>query len=501
MASYESLLGTDKTSNNVEQVVKAAYHGRVDILFVPSGVQCWGDFDSANFRSAYPDKVGTKLDSCALCHSGSPEGEKPVQGSCQYCHAVTKYGAESTAENLLKTLNPYGVDYKNHGRNVDAFQAIANTDSDLDLYNNAVEIAAIRYPGDPKDDPSKVPAPYRVFTREQLERMPQHSQFLLMNASKSDDAYTTYGGVALEDFIKSMMLDSATGITVYSPDGFATYHPFTPSTEINTYHVFGVYPPGIFYYDVRADMAKNPLTGWCNYSSPSAAGRVNGSPIINPQGLKMLLAFERDGGYLAPGVLNKQNKLDGEGPFRVVPPQKNPGPPDQRSTATDAKNPAVWVWPYKNDADHNAGFSSRTVTIIQVGPLPEGTTDVDTLEAGWNFVDEAKILVYGAIDPLPTILEKLSNLEGTLEAIEGRYFKNPSSQRVLMQKVEVVQKQIQHGAYWDSMDKLQEDLMSKTDGCVAKGSPDKNDWVTDCAAQKQLYWGLNEILVLLKIIG
>lgn len=48
LASYESLLGTNKTSSNVEQVVKAAYHGRVEVLFVPLGVQCWGDFNAAD---------------------------------------------------------------------------------------------------------------------------------------------------------------------------------------------------------------------------------------------------------------------------------------------------------------------------------------------------------------------------------------------------------------------------------------------------------------------
>jgi hypothetical protein len=35
----------------------------------------------------------------------------------------------------------------------------------------------------------------------------------------------------------------------------------------------------------------------------------------------------------------------------------------------------------------------RTVTMIKVEPLPEGTTDIDTLETGWDFVDENKILV------------------------------------------------------------------------------------------------------------
>ncbi len=91
-----------------------------------------------------------------------------------------------------------------------------------------------------------VPAPSRVISLKELEEMPSHKQFMLMNASKSDDSYTLYSGVALENLIKAVMLDSATGITVYSPDGFATYHPFNPSSNPNSYHVFGIYPPGIF---------------------------------------------------------------------------------------------------------------------------------------------------------------------------------------------------------------------------------------------------------------
>ena len=43
----------------------------------------------------------------------------------------------------------------------------------------------------------------------------------------------------------------------------------------------------------------------------------------------MILAISRENGPMDPGILNDQNKLDGEGPFRVVPPQKVPSPPDQ----------------------------------------------------------------------------------------------------------------------------------------------------------------------------
>ena len=354
-----------------------------------------------------------------------------------------------------------------------------------------------------------------------------------MNASKSDDSYTKYGGVALENLIKAIMLDSATdGITVYSPDGFATYHPFDPSTNPNSYHVFGIYPPGTFYYDERADIAVYPpdppgyaTGGWCDYSSPSAlvcvsggpgrlhkghhcdasghghdycAYRESGSAIFNPEGLKMLLAFKRDGEYLTPGVLNLQNKLDGEGPFRVVPPQKNPGWPDQRSSST---NQAV-IWPYDSSADHNAGFSSRTVTMIKVEPLPAGTTDINTLEAGWPYVDEKKIVIYGSIDPQP-----VDNLNRSLDALidaimsqKGSVFRHKLYQKALVNKVEAIKKQVAHGAYSRALARLKEDVLEKTDGCLS-GAVDWNDWIKDLDVQRELCSEIQKIWVMLVVLG
>lgn len=468
-----------------------------------------GDIDSANFRSAYPDQVGTKLDSCTLCHSGGSYvsgGKTTTLGSCQWCHHVTNYGADLTEATILKTLNAYGLAYKNAGRNAEALQAIGSEDSDGDLVSNAVEIAAGTYPGDKNDDPTKVPAPSRVISLKELEAMPVHSQFLLMNASKSDDSYTRYEGVALENLIKALMLNSAEeGITVYSPDGFATYHPFSQSTNPNSYHVFGIYPEGTFWYNEHADIAVYPSDppnfatgGWCNYSSPAAAGRENGSLIFNPAGLKMVLAFEREGEYLTPGVLNLQNKLDGEGPFRVVPPQKNPGWPDQRSTSINQEV----IWPYANSNDHNAGFSSRTVTMIKVEPLPAGTTDINTLEAGWPYADEKKIVVYGSIDPSPmdNLNKGLDSLMQGINSLPSKAFKNKSSQQALVHKLEAIKKQVAAGAYSEALAKLREDVLQKTDGYLT-GVVDANDWVKDLAVQQQFGSEIQTIWIALVLLG
>jgi hypothetical protein len=292
-------------------------------------------------------------------------------------------------------MNPYGIDYFTNGRSSGAITAIENDDSDGDTYTNIAEITAERFPGDPNDDPSKVIAPFRVYTKAQLEAMTPHTQFMLMNASRQTDDYVEYTGVPVQDLLEDAgILGSATGITVYAPDGWSNYHPLEEDLEPELYHVNGTYPAAAYHYHEQADVALNPDDGWCDYSAPSCVGRNDGDPIAVAGGLKMILAYQRDGMSLDPGILNEDNKLDGEGPYRLVPPQKNPGPPDQASSAV---NQDV-VWPYNYDWDHNKGAASRTATIIKVEPLPAGTTDIDILEAGWDYVDQEKIVVYGAIE-------------------------------------------------------------------------------------------------------
>jgi hypothetical protein len=461
------------------------------------------DTDSPVFLSVYPDKAGTKLDGCALCHTAgsytNSKGKQVTLGSCQWCHHVSNY--DEDFDGWESTLNPFGLDYLNAGRDAQAIRDIAPLDSDADGYSSADEIAALRYPGNPDDDPSKVPAPFRIFTRQELEAMPQHTQFLLMNTSQSGDFYAQYTGVPVGDLLDDAdMLASATGIKVYAADGFSQDHPLDPDPSPSLYHVYGPYPGALYYYDEQADAGVNP-DGWCDYSAPSCAGRSDGDPIVNANGLKMILAIKRDGQYLDPGELNADNSLDGEGPFRVVPPQKNPGPPDQHSTAADAQNPDKWVWPYDNNADHNAGFSSRTVTMIKVEPLPEGTTDIDTLEAGWNFVDENKIMVYGAIDPLPAIEEKLANLVEALRDLNAGGFKRPGTKLAFLLETAIIRWMIDNDMFRLARKGIESALLPRVDGCALAGSPDGDDWIVGCDGQRQTYWSLHEILVLLKIIS
>jgi hypothetical protein len=107
-----------------------------------------------------------------------------------------------------------------------AVEAIESLDSDADGYTNIEEIQANHFPGDDSDDPCLVAAPYRIYTKAQLQALGGHVQFLLMNTSRSGDFCAEYTGVSLEDLLTDAgILDTATGITVFAPDGWSQYHP------------------------------------------------------------------------------------------------------------------------------------------------------------------------------------------------------------------------------------------------------------------------------------
>lgn len=377
-----------------------------------------GEKDADKFLQAYPAKAGTKMDNCNLCHSGgsyvNSKGKTVEVGSCQWCHQT--YGYDGAGQ-IEETINSYGAAYKDAGRNAAAVTAIDGLDSDGDGYLNSDEIANSTLPGDAGDHPGLTPAPYRIYTLDQLEALGSHTQFMLMNTSRSGDFYAEYTGVPVKNLLDDAgILASATGIWVYAPDGWGQNHPLEYNADLDKYHVYGneagqtyQYPPATYYYDLQADVDLNPDFGWCSYSAPSGAGRSHGDAIPVADGLKAILAYKREGAYMDNGVLNDENKLDGEGPFRLVVPQKYVGPPDQSSKSDEQSV----LWPYDYDLDHNAGSCSRSATIIKVEPLPEGMTDIDILEAGWGYVDQHKIVIYGSIDGTD------SNGNGILDSEEG----------------------------------------------------------------------------------
>ena len=84
-----------------------------------------------------------------------------------------------------------------------------------------------------------------------------------------------------------------------------------------------------------------------------------------------------------------------------------------------------------------------------------------------------------------------------INALGDGSFKNPNLRNSLTNKLNAVLRDIDQGHYQDALNKLQNDVLAKTGGCSTIGSPDKNDWIRDCASQNLVVPALQQIIGLL----
>lgn len=352
------------------------------------------DKDIRNFIRRYPSAAGTRLDDCQTCHRGGIKGTNTERefSPCGYCHLLEfpnpgyKTGVP---KDFGETLNPFGLAYAKAGRSVEALAAITGLDSDGDGSANAAEIAELRYPGDAASRPGRPLAPFMTLSEEDLRKLPSRTQFMLMNAPKdATDDYVGYTGIRVADVLAAAGVDlkAAKGITVFAPDGY--------SVDYAIEDILKPFPPGRFYAEPAT--LKDGERNFVRYPNPLPAGVRDGRDI--PGEPWLLLAFERGGRKLDGSYYEKETgRLSGEGPFRLVKPQRNlmgdpakPGRPD-RSVKAKAYGDG---WDYNAAIDHNAGACVRGACVIRVNPAPAGFEEYDW-KNGWPLVQERKLVVFG----------------------------------------------------------------------------------------------------------
>ncbi|MBA7667137.1 hypothetical protein ES703_75222 [subsurface metagenome] len=89
-----------------------------------------------------------------------------------------------------------------------------------------------------------------------------------------------------------------------------------------------------------------------------------------------------------------------------------------------------------------------------------------------------------------------SNVESSLQVtladavdmmLDPDTLKNKNMKNTLLNKINAVQQMLDKGRYEEALNKLQNDILQKTDGCAETGEPDKNDWIITCEEQGELY--------------
>jgi len=344
------------------------------------------DVDANNLVSIYPSIIGTRLDDCHTCHAGEMEEAKVVSNACDNCHSLMLHGEEVGSHTFKDTLNQFGLDYLNAGRNKEALKNIKDKDSDGDGFSNDEEMLAQRYPGSSLSKPGQDTAPLRTVSLDELKAMPSHEQFMLANTTKQQfDDYVTYKGVKIKDMFAILGIDltKTTGITVIAPDGYMKSIPIE--------QVDKVFPQPIFYSGLDVDTL-GPDCGFVLYPEKMPEGLSNGNPIDGEHWL--MLAYERDGMSLESSYLDTASgKIEGEGPLRIVVPQTQPGKPDRGlkyspSGCDDG-------YDFNENADHNAGDMVRGVIAIRIDPMPAGVEEFDYMNGGWAYIDANQLIIYG----------------------------------------------------------------------------------------------------------
>ncbi len=85
-----------------------------------------------------------------------------------------------------------------------------------------------------------------------------------------------------------------------------------------------------------------------------------------------------------------------------------------------------------------------------------------------------------------------SSLQGTLGdavdvVLDPASLKNKNMKNALLNKIDEALGMIDAGLYEDALNKLEHDILAKTNGCAETGEPDKNDWIISCEEQSQVY--------------
>jgi len=352
------------------------------------------DADMNGFIRRYPGAAGTRLDDCLTCHRGGVRGTDTEReySPCGYCHLLVypnpKY-ATGVPKTVTDTLNAYGLEYKKAGRAFEAFAAIAGLDSDGDGHRNGAEIADLRNPGDPASRPGLPPAPTITVGWDDIRKLPVQSQLMLMNTTKeSTDDYVVYKGVRVIDLLAAakVYLTGVTGITVFAPDGYSIDYDLKDINE--------PFPNGVFYAEPRS--FEGSERAFVKYPGSLSSGVTDGKTI--PTVPWLLLAYERNGLPLDPSAYEKgTGRLTGEGPFRLVKPQRDlsgdptkPGRPDRSNKAKAFGD----GWDFVPGMDHNAGACIRGACVIRVNPMPEGYEEYDW-KNGWPLIGEKKVVIFG----------------------------------------------------------------------------------------------------------
>ena len=170
------------------------------------------------------------------------------------------------------------------------------------------------------------------------------------------------------------------------------------------------------------------------------------------------------------------------------------------SGSSDANgDPLTFRWAITSfPTGSGATIANPTATVTTFVPDLAGTYVIQ-LVVNDGLLDSVPSTTQVQVVSNPTVpIEATRDVQDSIGQLDPSVFKNTNLQKTFNNKLNAVIADIEAGNYAVALDKLQHDILAKTDGCANAGVPDSNDWIKDCASQAQVYPLILEVIEILR---
>ena len=149
--------------------------------------------------------------------------------------------------------------------------------------------------------------------------------------------------------------------------------------------------------------------------------------------------------------------------------------------------PVVGAVEYYAECAEDANFDN---IVYNSGWITETSYEFTGLQLGQRYWYSVKARNSAGIE------SQWSNVESSLQCtlaeaveimLEPKNLKSEKLKKPYINKINMAQEMIDSGNFTSALNKLEKDILQKTNGCGETGEPDKNDWIITCEEQSEVY--------------
>ncbi|MFC2138578.1 T9SS type A sorting domain-containing protein [Bacteroidota bacterium] len=146
----------------------------------------------------------------------------------------------------------------------------------------------------------------------------------------------------------------------------------------------------------------------------------------------------------------------------------------------------IWHILSKPETSNSIIFHPDSLVTTMI-PDVEGEYQISLIVNDLLYAADTSIVSVTAISYQDAAIQLLQEAIDVIYDMPFGAFKNKKMQKTLTNKINAVIEKINDGDYEGACNKLKHDILGKMDGCITQGEPERNDWITQCDLQEEIY--------------